>query len=101
MDFTRLEINRRTALMTSAAIAAAVIHPMRAFAQGLLRKGAHRVDDSSGNRSRRHQRGTAINLQACEIHRSLLGVAFTGRPFQGTAVHIAGRYDTIADGVIS
>jgi peptide/nickel transport system substrate-binding protein len=39
MDFTRLEINRRTALMTSAAIAANVIHPMRAFAQETPRKG--------------------------------------------------------------
>jgi peptide/nickel transport system substrate-binding protein len=33
MDLTRLEINRRTALLTSAAIAANVINPMRAFAQ--------------------------------------------------------------------
>jgi hypothetical protein len=33
MDFTRLEINRRMALLTSAAIAANVIDPMRAFAQ--------------------------------------------------------------------
>ncbi len=39
MDFTRLEINRRTALMTSAAIAANVINPMRAFAQETPRKG--------------------------------------------------------------
>lgn len=39
MDFTRLEINRRTALLTSAAIAANVINPMRAFAQETPRKG--------------------------------------------------------------
>ena len=39
MDFTRLEINRRTALMTSAAIAANVLNPMRAFAQETPRKG--------------------------------------------------------------
>jgi peptide/nickel transport system substrate-binding protein len=39
MDLTRLEINRRTALLTSAAIAANVINPMRAFAQATPRKG--------------------------------------------------------------
>ena len=39
MDLTRLEINRRTALLTSAAIAANVINPMRAFAQEKPRKG--------------------------------------------------------------
>src|SRR6201746_191576 len=39
MDLTRLEINRRRALMTSAAIAAGVINPMRAFAQETPRKG--------------------------------------------------------------
>jgi peptide/nickel transport system substrate-binding protein len=39
MDFTRLEINRRTALMTSAAIAANVLNPMRAFAQETPQKG--------------------------------------------------------------
>ena len=39
MDLSRLEINRRTALLTSAAIAANVINPMRAFAQETPRKG--------------------------------------------------------------
>ena len=39
MDLTRLEINRRTALLTSAVIAANVINPMRAFAQETPRKG--------------------------------------------------------------
>ncbi len=39
MDLTRLEINRRAALLTSAAIAANVINPMRAFAQETPRKG--------------------------------------------------------------
>src|SRR5882724_10695201 len=39
MGLTRLEINRRTALLTSAAIAANVINPMRAFAQETPRKG--------------------------------------------------------------
>ena len=39
MDFTRLAINRRTALLTSAAIAANVINPLRAFAQETPRKG--------------------------------------------------------------
>ena len=39
MDLTRFEINRRTALLTSAAIAANVINPMRAFAQETPRKG--------------------------------------------------------------
>ena len=39
MDFTRLAINRRTALLTSAAIAANVINPLRAFAQEAPRKG--------------------------------------------------------------
>src|SRR6187402_3917641 len=39
MDLTRLEINRRTALLTSAAIAANVIDPLRAFAQEAPRKG--------------------------------------------------------------
>jgi peptide/nickel transport system substrate-binding protein len=39
MDMTRLEINRRTVLLTSAAIAANVLNPMRAFAQETPRKG--------------------------------------------------------------
>ena len=36
---TKFEINRRTALLTSAAIAANVLNPMRAFAQETPRKG--------------------------------------------------------------
>ncbi|WP_375412131.1 ABC transporter substrate-binding protein [uncultured Bradyrhizobium sp.] len=39
MDMTRLEINRRTALLTSAAIAVNVLDPLRAFAQEIPRKG--------------------------------------------------------------
>jgi peptide/nickel transport system substrate-binding protein len=39
MDLTRLEISRRTALLTSAAIAANVVNPMRAFGQETPRKG--------------------------------------------------------------
>src|SRR3954447_18921230 len=39
MDSTRLEISRRTALLTSAAIAANVVNPLRAFAQETPRKG--------------------------------------------------------------
>src|SRR5260221_1135715 len=39
MDLTRLEINRRTALLTSAAIAANVVNPIRAFAQETPKKG--------------------------------------------------------------
>ncbi|WP_322514395.1 ABC transporter substrate-binding protein [Rhodopseudomonas palustris] len=39
MALSRIEINRRTVLMTSAAIAANVINPMRAFAQETPRKG--------------------------------------------------------------
>src|ERR1700704_7141367 len=39
MDLTRLEISRRRALLTSAAIAASVINPMRAFAQEIPKKG--------------------------------------------------------------
>lgn len=39
MDLTRLEITRRMALLTSAAIAANVVDPMRAFAQETPRKG--------------------------------------------------------------
>ncbi len=39
MEFTRFEINRRTALLTSAAIAANVVNPMRAFAEETPRKG--------------------------------------------------------------
>src|SRR3978361_540528 len=38
-DVTRFEIDRRTALLTSAAIAANVLNPMRAFAQETPRKG--------------------------------------------------------------
>ena len=49
MDLTRLEINRRTALLTSAAIAANVINPMRAFAQETPRKGG--VSTSTSARS--------------------------------------------------
>src|SRR5260370_38725733 len=39
MDLSRLEINRRRALLTTAAIAANVINPMRAFAEETPRKG--------------------------------------------------------------
>ena len=39
MDFTRLAINRRAALLTSAAIASNVLFPMRSFAQETPRKG--------------------------------------------------------------
>ena len=39
MDLSRFEISRRTALLTSAAIAANVINPMRAFAEETPRKG--------------------------------------------------------------
>jgi len=39
MDLTRLEINRRRALLTTAAIAANVVNPMRAFAEETPRKG--------------------------------------------------------------
>lgn len=39
MPLSRIEISRRTALLTSAAIAANVINPMRAFAQETPRKG--------------------------------------------------------------
>ncbi|RJF77705.1 ABC transporter substrate-binding protein [Rhodopseudomonas palustris] len=39
MALSRFEINRRTILLTSAAIAANVINPMRAFAQETPRKG--------------------------------------------------------------
>src|SRR4051812_6302879 len=39
MNFSRFEINRRTVLLTSAAIAASVVDPFRAFAQETPRKG--------------------------------------------------------------
>src|ERR1700748_2123265 len=39
MNLTRFEISRRTALLTSAAIAANVVAPWRAFAQDTPRKG--------------------------------------------------------------
>ncbi|NPU12893.1 ABC transporter substrate-binding protein [Bradyrhizobium sp. 83002] len=39
MNSSRFEINRRTALLTSAAIAANVVNPFRAFAQETPRKG--------------------------------------------------------------
>jgi len=39
MGFSRLDMNRRAVLMTSAAIAANVLDPMRAFAQETPRKG--------------------------------------------------------------
>src|ERR1700709_122369 len=39
MDITRLEINRRTALLTAAASGANVLDPMRAFAQETPKKG--------------------------------------------------------------
>lgn len=39
MNLSRFEINRRTALLTSAAIAANVVNPFRAFAQETPRKG--------------------------------------------------------------
>ena len=39
MDLTRLDISRRTALLTSAAIAANVVNPLRALAEETPRKG--------------------------------------------------------------
>ena len=51
MDLTRLEINRRTALLTSAAIAANVVNPMRAFAQETPKLSEPETFSASGSKA--------------------------------------------------
>jgi len=83
MDFTRLEISRRTALMTSAAIAANVINPMRAFAQEPPRKGgAFNVHLGSEQRQLNPsiQASTGVYIVSGKIQEPLVDLDASGQP---------------------
>jgi peptide/nickel transport system substrate-binding protein len=83
MGFTRLEINRRTALMTSAAIAADVINPMRAFAQETPRRGGvfnvhYGAEQRQLNPS--IQASTGVYIIGGKIHENLVDLDGNGQP---------------------
>src|ERR1700709_889811 len=83
MDLTRLEINRRRALMTSAAIAAGVINPMRAFAQETPRKGGvfnvhYGAEQRQLNPS--IQASTGVYIIGGKIQENLVDLEATGQP---------------------
>jgi peptide/nickel transport system substrate-binding protein len=83
MDLTRLEINRRTALLTSAAIAANVINPMRAFAQEAPRKGGvfnvhYGAEQRQLNPS--IQASTGVYIISGKIQENLVDLDANGKP---------------------
>ena len=83
MDLTRLEINRRTALLTSAAIAANVINPMRAFAQETPRKGGvfnvhYAAEQRQLNPS--IQASTGVYIIGGKIQENLVDLDANGQP---------------------
>ena len=83
MDLTRLEINRRTALLTSAAIAANVINPMRAFAQETPRKGGvfnvhYGAEQRQLNPS--IQASTGVYIIGGKIQENLVDLDASGQP---------------------
>src|ERR1700688_979182 len=83
MDLTRLEINRRTALLTSAAIAANVINPMRAFAQETPRKGGvfnvhYAAEQRQLNPS--IQASTGVYIIGGKIQENLVDLDSNGQP---------------------
>src|SRR5438128_2656702 len=83
MDLTRLEINRRTALLTSAAIAANVINPMRAFAQETPRKGGvFNVHLSAEQRQLNPsiQASTGVYIVSGRIQENLVDLDTNGKP---------------------
>jgi peptide/nickel transport system substrate-binding protein len=83
MDFTRLAINRRTALLTSAAIAANVINPLRAFAQEAPRKGGvfnvhYGAEQRQLNPS--IQASTGVYIISGKIQENLVDLDANGKP---------------------
>jgi peptide/nickel transport system substrate-binding protein len=83
MDLTRLEISRRTALLTSAAIAANVVNPMRAFAQETPRKGG--VFDVHYGAEQRQlnpslQASTGVYIIGGKIQENLVDLDGNGKP---------------------
>jgi peptide/nickel transport system substrate-binding protein len=83
MDITRLAINRRTALLTSAAIAANVINPLRAFAQETPRKGGvfnvhYGAEQRQLNPS--IQASTGVYIISGKIQENLVDLDASGKP---------------------
>ena len=83
MDFTRLAINRRTALLTSAAIAANVVNPLRAFAQETPRKGGvfnvhYGAEQRQLNPS--IQASTGVYIIGGKIQENLVDLDASGKP---------------------
>ncbi|QWG16757.1 ABC transporter substrate-binding protein [Bradyrhizobium sediminis] len=83
MGLTRLAINRRTALMTSAAIAANVLNPMRAFAQETPRKGGvfnvhYGAEQRQLNPS--IQASTGVYIISGKIQENLVDLDANGKP---------------------
>jgi peptide/nickel transport system substrate-binding protein len=83
MDLTRLEINRRTALLTSAAIAASVVNPMRAFAQETPKKGGvfnvhYGAEQRQLNPS--IQASTGVYIISGKIQENLVDLDASGKP---------------------
>jgi peptide/nickel transport system substrate-binding protein len=83
MDLPRLEINRRKALLTSAAIAANVINPMRAFAEETPRKGGvftvhYGAEQRQLNPS--IQASTGVYIIGGKIQENLVDLDSAGKP---------------------
>ena len=83
MDLTRFEISRRTALLTSGAIAANVIDPMRAFAQETPRKGGvfnvhYGAEQRQLNPS--IQASTGVYIISGKIQEELVDLDASGKP---------------------
>src|SRR3954454_5504076 len=96
MDLTRLEINRRTALLTSAAIAANVINPMRALAQETPKKGGvfnvhYGAEQRQLNPS--IQASTGVYIIGGKIQENLIDLAAAPKPVELAAESWEGSPD--------
>src|SRR5258707_11839700 len=83
MDLAGLEINRRTALLASAAIGANVINPMRAFAQATPKKGGvfnvhYGAEQRQLNPS--IQASTGVYIIGGKIQENLVDLDANGKP---------------------
>jgi peptide/nickel transport system substrate-binding protein len=83
MDLNRFEISRRTALLTSAAIAANVANPLRAFAQETPRKGGvfnvhYGAEQRQLNPSL--QASTGVYIIGGKIQENLVDLDAAGKP---------------------